>query len=153
MASFNKIILIGRVTAPPEMRYTPSGKPVTTFTLAVDRYRKSEGKDKEKEADFIPIVTWQKLAEICSQYLEKGKLIVIEGRLQIRSYTANDGGKRKVAEVIAENMQMLSRRGESGGADIPHDVASPPHSGGYDDAKEFDQVNASDLGLEDDVPF
>jgi single-strand DNA-binding protein len=151
MPSFNKIILIGRVTAPPEMRYTPSGKPVTTFTLAVDRNRKSEG--KERETDFVPIVTWQKLAEICSQYLDKGKLICIEGRLQIRSYTANDGGKRKVAEVIAENMQMLSRRGEGGGPGIPTDNASPAHSGGYDDAKDFDSLNAHDLGLEDDVPF
>ncbi|MHC9540268.1 MAG: single-stranded DNA-binding protein [Vulcanimicrobiota bacterium] len=149
MSSFNKVILIGRVTAQPEMRYTQTGKPVTSFTLAVNRQKRSDGKDQE--TDFITIVTWQKLAEICSNYLDKGRLICIEGRLQVRSYTAQDGQKRKVYEVVASDMRMLGRSGKS--------EAPGEYSGGFaaaetDDAsKEFDHLGAGDIGIEDDVPF
>jgi len=107
LASYNKIILIGRLTADPELRYTPNGNPVANFTLAVNRRSSKE----EKEADFINIVAWQKLAEICSQYLTKGKLIMVDGRLQTRTYEANDGTKRKVFDVVADNMQMLDKSG------------------------------------------
>ncbi|MBI2252158.1 MAG: single-stranded DNA-binding protein, partial [Armatimonadetes bacterium] len=100
-------ILIGRVTADPELRYTPSGKPVVNFVIAVDRPKNADGK---KEADFVTIVAWQKLAEICANYLNKGKLIAIDGRLQVRSFETQDGQKRKVYEVVANNMQMLSPR-------------------------------------------
>lgn len=105
MASYNKVILIGRVTADPELRYTPSGKPVVNFAIAVDRPKINT--DGKKEADFITIVAWQKLAEICANYLNKGKLIAIDGRLQVRSFETQDGQKRKVYEVVANNMQML----------------------------------------------
>lgn len=107
MASFNKVILIGRVTQEPELRFTPSGKPVANFTLAVDSPRQNA--KGEKEADFISIVAWQKLAEICAHYLTKGKLIAIEGRLQTRSYETQDGQRRKTYEVVASTMQMLDR--------------------------------------------
>lgn len=106
MASFNKIILIGRLTADPELRYTPSGAPVANFTIAVDRVRGKSGKD---ETDFINIVAWSKLAEICQQYLGKGRLVAIEGRLQIRNYETQDGRKGKAVEVIANEMQILDR--------------------------------------------
>jgi single-strand DNA-binding protein len=105
MPSFNKIILIGRVVKTPDLRYTPQNTPVATFTLAVDR-RKSPDKE-EKETDFIDIVTWEKTAEICSRQLSKGRLVAVEGRLQIRSYEAQDGTRRKVAEVVANNVQFL----------------------------------------------
>ena len=107
MAGYNKVILIGRVVADPEMRYTPSGKPVANFTVAVDRNRTNP--QGERETDFINIVTWQRLAEICSQYLTKGKLVAIDGRLQTRSYDTNDGRKVKIYEVVANHMQMLDR--------------------------------------------
>lgn len=105
MANLNSITLIGRVIGPPELRYTPGGKGVAQFTIAVDR---SRGKGSEKETDFIPIVTWEKLAEICNQYLDKGKLISIQGRLQTRSYEDKEGNNRKAFEVVAHDMQMLS---------------------------------------------
>jgi len=105
MASHNSITLVGRVVGQPEMSYTTGGKAVAKFTLAVDR---RGGKGQDKETDFIPIVAWEKLAEICSQYLEKGKLVLIEGRLTVRNYETQDGQKRKAFDVVANTMQMLS---------------------------------------------
>lgn len=103
---FNKIILIGRLTREPELRYTPSGTPVAKFTLAVDRRPNKQG---EREADFIDILTWQKIAETCANYLGKGRLVAVEGRLQIRSYNDNQGIRRKAAEVVAETVRFLDR--------------------------------------------
>lgn len=101
----NRIVLIGRLTRDPELRYTPSAKAVASFTLAVDRRRNQQG---ERETDFIDIVTWGRLAETCSNYLSKGRLVAVEGRLQIRSYQTQDGQKRKVAEVVADGVHFLS---------------------------------------------
>jgi len=110
---YNRIILIGRLTRDPELRYTPSGQPVTSFTLAVDRPFKNQ--NGEKETDFIDIVAWRKLAEQVSQYMTKGRLVAVEGRLQIRSYEAKDGsGKRKVAEIVADGVRFLDS-GRGGG--------------------------------------
>lgn len=106
----NKVILIGRLTRDPEMKYTKSGIPVANFTLAVDRY-------KEDEADFIRIVTWRNLAENCTNYLKKGSQACVEGSLQIRSYEV-DGQKRTIAEVVANNVKFLdTRKAESTGAE------------------------------------
>jgi single-strand DNA-binding protein len=102
----NKVILVGRLTQDPEVRYTQSGKAVASFTIAVNRFS-GQG---QKEADFIPVVAWEKLAETCGNNLTKGQRILIEGRLQIRSYETNDGQKRRVAEVIAQNMEFLERK-------------------------------------------
>lgn len=102
----NKVILVGRLAQDPEVRYTQSGKAVASFSLAVNRFS-GQG---QKEADFIPIVAWEKLAETCGNNLTKGQRVLIEGRLQIRSYEANDGQKRRVAEVIAQNMEFLERK-------------------------------------------
>ncbi len=101
----NKIILIGRLTADPELKYTQSGKAVTKFTVAVDREFKN--KDGEKETDFIKTITWGKLAEICSEYLDKGKKVAVDGRLQIRSYE-QDGDRKWIAEVVANAVEFLS---------------------------------------------
>lgn len=104
----NQVVLIGRLTRDPELRYTPgNGVAVTTFTLAVDRpFTNQQG---EREADFINIVTWRKLAEVCAKYLQKGSLAAITGRLQLRSYDDNQGVRRKVAEVVADNVRFLER--------------------------------------------
>ncbi|MDR3589238.1 MAG: single-stranded DNA-binding protein [Negativicutes bacterium] len=102
----NKVILVGRLTQDPEVRYTQSGKAVASFTIAVNRFS-GQG---QREADFIPVVAWEKLAETCGNNLTKGQRVLIEGRLQIRSYEANDGQKRRVAEVIAQNMEFLERK-------------------------------------------
>jgi single-strand DNA-binding protein len=92
----NKVILIGRLAADPEVRYTQAGKVVASFNLAVNRYAKGN----HPEADFIPIVAWEKLAEICGNNFTKGQRILIEGRLTIRSYETTDGQKRRVADGL-----------------------------------------------------
>lgn len=104
----NKCVLIGRLTKDPDLRYTPSGTAVAKFTLAVDRPRRS---DSEKETDFIPCVVWGKTAENCANYIGKGSLVAVEGRIQVRTYEAKDGGKRWATEVIAEQVRFLDRRG------------------------------------------
>lgn len=110
----NRVILIGRLTKDPELRYTPSGVAVTQFTLAVDR--PFTGKGGEREADFIPVVTWRQLAETCANYLRKGRLTAVEGRIQVRNYENNEGKRVYVTEVIADNVRFLeSNRETSGG--------------------------------------
>jgi len=100
----NRVILIGRLTKDPELKYTPSGVAVCTFTLAVDRpFMNGNG---DREADFIPIVTWRQLAETCANYTQKGKLVAVEGRLQVRSWDS-ENGRRYVTEVIADNVRFL----------------------------------------------
>lgn len=116
----NKVILVGRLAQDPEVRYTQSGKAVASFTIAVNRF--SGG--GQKEADFIPIVAWEKLAEICGNSLTKGQRVLVEGRLQIRSYETNDGQKRRVAEVIAQNIEFLERKQAN-----PEDKEANPFGG------------------------
>ena len=102
----NRIVLIGRLTRDPELRYTASGTGVCSFTLAVDRRFKSA--DGNRETDFINIVAWKQIGELCAQYLFKGELAAVEGRLQIRNYTDKDGNKRMAAEVLADDINFLS---------------------------------------------
>lgn len=111
----NRVILIGRLTRDPELRYTPAGVAVTQFTLAVDRPFTSQG--GEREADFIPVVTWRQLAETCANYLRKGRLTAVEGRIQVRNYENNEGRRVYVTEVIADNVRFLesNREGGAGG--------------------------------------
>ena len=98
----NKVILVGRLAQDPEVRYTQSGKAVASFNLAVEN-----NFGDEKKADFIPIVAWNKLAEICGNNIGKGRKILVEGRLQIRSYEDKEGQKRRVSEVIAQTIEFL----------------------------------------------
>jgi single-strand DNA-binding protein len=104
---FNKAFLIGRLTRDPEKRFTTAGVPVTRFTIAVNR---NVSRNLEREADFIQVVAWRKLAEICGEYLKKGRLVAIEGALRINNFTGRDGVKRSFAEIVAENMQMLEKK-------------------------------------------
>ncbi|MDA8144635.1 MAG: single-stranded DNA-binding protein [Thermaerobacter sp.] len=111
----NRVILIGRLTRKPEMRYTPGGAAVAHFGLAVDRPRRSDG--QEAGVDFIDITVWQKLAEVCTQHLDKGRLVAVDGRLQIRSWEGQDGQKRRAAEVVAQTVRFLDRPRESAAGD------------------------------------
>lgn len=111
----NRIVLIGRLTRDPELRFTPNGHAVCSFTLAVDRPFTNQ--DGNRETDFINIVVWNKQGENCAQYLAKGRLAAVDGRLQIRSYDGNDGQRRYVTEVIADNVRFLSSRNENSGYD------------------------------------
>ena len=117
----NRIILIGRLTKDPDLKYTPAGKAVAQFTLAVDRF-------KDNEADFINIVVWGKQAENCANYLSKGSLAAVDGRLQIRNYTNKDGVKVYVTEVIADAVRFLnSKKQDDSGyqADAPFSDEAP----------------------------
>jgi single-strand DNA-binding protein len=113
----NRIILIGRLTKDPEAKYTPSGVPVTSFRIAVDRPQSAEARQsgQPKEADFIDIVTWRQTAEFAANYLNKGRLVAVEGRLQIRDYMNNEGQKRIAPEVVADNVRPLDRREDNQG--------------------------------------
>ncbi len=118
----NRVILIGRLTRDPELRYVPSGQPVASFTLAVDRpFTNQAG---ERETDFIDIVAWRKLADQVSQHLSKGRLVAVEGRLQIRSYETQDGQKRKVAEVVADAVRFLDRKAAQAATGAPEPAAA-----------------------------
>ncbi len=114
----NRIILIGRLVADPELKYTPSGIAVAQFRIAVDRPLSNEARQagQEKQADFIDIVAWRQSAEFASQYLTKGRLVAVEGKLQIREYQTQDGQRRKAAEVVADNLKGLDRPREGEGA-------------------------------------
>ncbi|MGQ0809687.1 MAG: single-stranded DNA-binding protein [Nitrospiraceae bacterium] len=125
MAGFNKVILIGNLTRNPELRYTPSGTPVASFGLAVNRkFRQAE--ELKEEVCFVDIVVFGKQAEHCGQYLSKGNGVIIDGRLQQRRWETEDGQKRSKHEVVAQNVTFLPKRPAEGGADAsaPHDDSS-----------------------------
>lgn len=160
--SVNKAILVGNLGKDPELRYTPSGTAVCTFSLATtERFKNKQGEQQEK-TEWHNIVVWAGLAEICGKYLTKGKQIYIEGRIQNRSYDDRDGNKRYISEIVANEMQMLSRAGDQGGSSggggysAPENNASAGGGGGY----SAPQSNASAGGPEeppfnpdDDIPF
>lgn len=135
---YNRIILVGRLTKDPECRYTPNGKAVCSMRLAVDRNMPSG--QGGQEADFVNIVAWEKLAEICTNNLQKGRLILVEGRLQIRQYE-KDGMRREAAEVVANNVRFLDR---------PREGAAPVAGGAPVSTAADDDLG--DLNL-DDLPF
>lgn len=117
----NKVLLIGRTTRDIEVKYSPNrGTPFASFNLAVDRNFLS--KEGEREADFIPITVWGKLAAICAEHLKKGSLIAVEGRIQIRSYETQAGERRKVFDVVGENIKFLTRSKNQGVEDNISDV-------------------------------
>jgi len=134
MASLNKVFLIGNLTRPPELRYTPSGTPVVDLRLAVNRNYTTQGGDKREETCFLTVVVWGKQAESCGEYLDKGSPVLIEGRLQTREWEAKDGQKRTVVEVVAERVQFMGRAKAPATAAVPaaEPFAEEP-SGGNDD--------------------
>ena len=119
----NKIVIMGRLTRDPELRRTQSGTAVTSFSIACDRDFKSQS--GEKETDFIDIVAWRGTAEFVSKYFTKGRMAIVEGRLQIRDWTDNNGGKRRSAEVVADNIYF----GDSKRDSAPGDYGAPPPYG------------------------
>ena len=135
----NRIILMGRLTRDPEKRYTQNGTPVASFSLAVERDYKEQGSDK-RAADFIDIVAWRQAAEFVSRYFTKGRMAVVEGRLQIRDWYDKDGNKRRSAEVIADSIYFgdskPSRERSEDNADESGLPSQP--SGGFSDLPDDD---------------
>ena len=136
----NKVILMGRLTRDPDVRYTQSGKAVASFTLAIDRRRSGDG---NQQVDFIPCIAWEKTADVISQYVTKGQKIAVEGRIQTRSYDAQDGNKRYVTEVVVQSMEFCEskRDATSGGASS---TASPVQQ---------DMFGGSRAASDSDIPF
>ena len=137
----NKIFIMGRLTADPELRRTNNGTAVTSLTLAVDRDFKNA--DGTKDTDFISVVAWRNQAEFLAKYFTKGRMAVVEGRLQMRDWTDKDGNKRRNAEVIADNVYFGDSRSDNGG----HQAAKAPVNV---DAEDFAEVEDD---MEDSLPF
>jgi len=134
MVSLNKVMVIGNVGKDPEMRYTPSGHAVTSFTVATNRtFQAAEGETR-KETEWFNVVTWDKLAEQCNQFLTKGRRVYVEGRLQTRSWEGQDGQKRYRTEVIANRVMFLDK--QPGAAPLPAEGEAPPEGGADDVAPE-----------------
>ena len=136
----NKVIISGRLTRDPEVRYTTSEKVVCQFTLAVDRPFTNQ--DGQREADFINIVVWGKIAELCGNSLAKGHRALVEGRLQLRSYDGKDGAKRYVTEVVANSVEFLERKGYTPGNGSANSAQPSPMEG----------FGSADFG-DEEIPF
>lgn len=129
--SLNKVLLIGNLTRDPELRYTPQGTAVATFGLATNRsWVPSDGGDRQEETEYHRVVAWAKLAEICSQLLYKGRKVFVEGRMQTRRFTGQDGNEREITEVVIDNMIALGApKGNSGGFTEEYDYGEYAESG------------------------
>ncbi len=162
----NKVFLIGRLTRDPELRYTGSNLPVATFSLAVNR--PFSGQNGEREADFINIVVWRKQAENCKNYLTQGSQVAIEGRIQVRNYDDQNGQKRYVTEVVADNVEFLGSKNSSNNSSSmsapasnnnnagpsPYDFGDAPEPKGTDvDSNPFADFGSSIEISDDELPF
>ena len=145
MASFNKVILIGNLTADPELRQTPNGIPVTSFSIAVSRRFSSKNAENAQQADFINVVAWRSTAEFITKYFQKGKSILIVGSLQSRSWTDQNGQKRYATEVVADEAQFVEKKSD-GGAPVPGAAPAPYGASPKDVAFE-------EMSTDDDLPF
>ncbi len=143
MSGVNKVILVGNLGADPTMRHTPSGTAVANFNVATSETFKNKNGEKETRTEWHRVVAWARLAEICNEYLKKGKQVYIEGRLQTRSWEDQSGTKKYSTEVVANNMVMLGRAG-----DTPMDVPSQDVP-----AEQTVAEGSASTGEEDDLPF
>ncbi len=147
MSSLNKVLLIGRLGKDPEIRYTPEGSPVASFSLATSENWTDKSGTRQERTEWHNIVAWNKLADICKQFLSKGRQVYIEGRIQSREYTDREGVKKRITEIIASQMVMLGSRpqGAEAGVQPMEPVARP--------ATDADQA-FGDSGITDsDIPF
>ncbi len=150
----NNVVLIGNLAKDPELRYTGTGKAVTTLTVAVNR-----GFGKDNEADFIPVVVWEKQAENCANYLSKGSKVGVQGRIQVRSYETQNGEKRYVTEVVGSQVEFLSSPGKSGednySAPRPTAQRKPQQNtndGGFN-PDDIDLAEFETMEDDEDLPF
>lgn len=139
MASLNRVVLIGNLTRNPELRFTPNGTPVANFGIAVNRKWTNKQGERVEGVDYFNIVVWGKLAELCGDFITKGSPVAIDGRLQSRSWETEDGNKRSIVEIVAENVQFLNKRTASDQFD--------------DGGSEEIHTNIETDILEEDIPF
>lgn len=145
---FNRVVLVGRLTRDPELKYTPNGTAVATFSLAINR------KFNREETDFIDVVAWRQNAEFCANYGSKGRLTLVEGRIQVRTYETQEGQKRKVTEVVADELRFLDKgtsQGSGGGQ-----PAARRESNDWDNLGRevrLEDIDMLDKPEEDEIPF
>lgn len=164
--SLNKVILIGNLTRDPELRYTPQGTAVCTFGIATNRQWTTDAGEKKEDAEFHRAVAWNKLAEICSQLLTKGRKVYVEGRLQTRSWTGQDGNQRTSTEIVINDMIILDSRRDmeaaGGEFEIPEEVApetapveepAPTKEPGKKEKKSTKKKKGKKEEAEEDIPF
>lgn len=146
LAELNRVFIIGRLTRDPEVRQTSNGTPVTNFTIAINRKYKSLSGELKEDTTFVGIVAWQKLAELCKQFLAKGRAVLVEGKMQNRSWETEDGQKRSTLEIRADRIEFLDREPRAAGAS-----GSSPEGGSPEG-----QPNGPDPSpdkSDDDLPF
>ena len=147
MVSFNRVVLAGNLTRDPELRFTNNGIPVCSFGLAVNRVR-----SKSEEVDFFDITAWRELGETIANYKKKGDPILVEGKLQYRTWEAQDGSKRSKVDVVADNVQFLGGRGDDAGGegDAPAGGGQRSRAGARQSSRDDVDLNEEDF---DDIPF
>lgn len=150
MQNVNLAIVMGNLTRDPELRYTPNGQPVTSFGVATNRSWKDANGDKKDEVEFHEIVVWGKLAELCSQYLTKGRKVHVMGRLQTRSWEGQDGAKRQKTEIVAQDIAFVDSRRD--GADFSAEDATEAPKQAAKKAKEKNDDKEEEINI-DDIPF
>jgi single-strand DNA-binding protein len=159
MSNLNRIIIVGRINSPVELKYTAEGTAMATFSLVAERPRREGSPPK---TDAISIIAWNKLAEICAEYLDNGKLALVEGRIQVRTYDADNGRRKYVTEVVAQNMRIL----EGSVGDLAEEQASQQHATSGSISQPTEKKKASEeqpqsvetgndgpFYTEDDIPF
>jgi len=175
--SLNRVQLIGNLTRDPELRYTPNGNGVCTFGLATNRSWTTDSGEKREEVDFHRIVAWNKLAELCSQFLTKGRKVYVEGRLSTRNWTGQDGTQKTTTEVVIDDMILLDNRQSGAGQqsgrteehsepepEAPEEQGKPVHSAGQTKKEEKEDLSAGSVQAKepgnsdeevapDDIPF
>lgn len=157
--SLNKVQLIGNLTRDPELRYTPSGAAVVTFGVATNRSWKTESGEMKDEAEFHKIVAWNQLAEICSKMLHKGSRVYVEGRLQTRNWTAQDGSQKTTVEIVISDMLVLDGKregGSSGDLSVPEDFGEAPAEESQaveEKPRKEKKSNAKKQEDSEDIPF
>jgi len=146
----NRVILIGRLTRDPELKYTPNGTAVATFSLAVNR------RFNKEQTDFIDVVAWRQTAEFTANYGSKGRLVAVEGRLQVRTYETKEGQKRKVAEVVADDIRFLDKAGSAATAGAGSNFTAPREHDPWEDLGRevrLEDIDVANSNEEDEIPF
>ena len=155
--SLNKVELIGNLTRDPELKYTPQGTAVCTFSVATNRQWKTESGDAKEDAEFHRIVAWNKLAEICANLLQKGRKVYVEGRLQTRSWQGQDGAQRQTTEVVINDMIILDNRGAGAAPgeefEAPAEVSAPEEIPMEETPKKEKKGKKEEINPDDEIPL
>jgi single-strand DNA-binding protein len=151
--SLNRVQLIGNLTRDPELKYTPNGNAVCTFGMATNRSWTTDSGEKKEESEFHRIVAWNKLGELCSQFLAKGRKVYVEGRLSTRTWTGQDGQQRSTTEIIIDDMIILDSKGGASNPAPTGSHAPAKGAGKHEEEAPMPEVAAGDDVAPDDIPF